>query len=158
MLCQSAFIRVFLAAFMLTLLPACVPAQQDKATDKSSGQSGNSSADVRTTDLKAEASKVEQPTDELDQLLKTIADSGDNYQRAFATARLIEFADEYPRFAKPLSKLLIDRDEVISSTAKRIFRHLGKKGVDALEPDLDSKDIEHLRQVCSAINAVGDPC
>lgn len=96
-------------------------------------------------------------TQELDRLIRAIK-TGDQYERASAAARLLNLAEHYERFAKPLAALLIDRDEVVSGTAKRIYVHLGKKAVDALNPDLDSTDLEHIRLVCSAINAVGDSC
>jgi HEAT repeat protein len=94
---------------------------------------------------------------ELERLIRILETSRDNRARADASARLADFEDQYAKFVKPLSAMLVERDEVLSRTAVRMFQRLGKKAVDALDPDF-SGDLSHLRLVCSAINAVGDSC
>ena len=102
---------------------------------------------------------TEQPPsiDDIGRCIEIMETSQDSYQRADAAARLADYEDQYERFVKPLAKLLVERDEVISSTATRIFQRLGKPAVDALQPDFQGS-LDHLRQVCSAIHAVGDGC
>lgn len=97
-------------------------------------------------------------TTDLDDLIKLIKE-GNDFQQATAAAQLLDHADEYERFAMPLAKLLLERDELLTFTVKRVVKRLGTKLVDALNPDFSgSMDEEQFRALCSVINALGDDC
>lgn len=94
---------------------------------------------------------------DLQPILDVLNNPGKRFAKATAAVKLADHQDQYQVFAEPLAGLLLERDRVLNDIAKRIFKDLGKKGVEALNPDFDG-DIDHLRMVCSVIHAVGDDC
>ena len=92
---------------------------------------------------------------DLQPIIDTLNNPRKRLAKAAAAVKLADHQDQYQEFAVPLAGLLLDGDRVLNDIAKRIFKDLGKKSVEALNPDFDG-DIDDLRMVCSVINAVGD--
>jgi hypothetical protein len=97
-----------------------------------------------------------------DELIEDIT-SGDFLDKEIAAAWLVEYPDRVCDFVEPLSRLFIQNDDSLQRIAKQVFRHFGHDAVSALEPmfhpeaNQTAADNAKWRQVCGAIDAIGEP-
>ena len=160
MLFRALSFPSILVSSLLILFTACIPNQaSERSTNRSielETRHDNPPVDSAADDNAQD--RTQEETDPVGKYLEILKSSDDVYEKGRAAAGLADHPEQFKRFAISLSELFLERDEVLNHTAKRIFHRLGKKAVDALQPNLDSDDLNHVRRVCSAISAVGDPC